>query len=55
MTEEQIERLAERKMDVLDRRYIEREMTEAEYQAAVMELNRWVERQYRTMDRGAVA
>lgn len=53
MTEEQIERLAESKMDRLDRRYIECEMTEAKYQAAVMELNRWVERQYLIMDRSA--
>ncbi|HUY05049.1 MAG TPA: hypothetical protein VMV33_17365 [Rhodocyclaceae bacterium] len=40
MTEEQIERLAERQMDRLDQRLIEGELTQPQYDAAVRQMNR---------------
>lgn len=45
MTEDQIDRAAEDKLDHLNQRYIECEMTDAEYHAAVRDLSRWAEQQ----------
>jgi len=42
MTEEQIERIAERRMDRIDRDYLAGGMTEAEYQRAVDAIDREV-------------
>lgn len=45
MTEEQIERGAERMMDALDRRYLGTAMTEAEYRAEVAAIDAWARQQ----------
>ncbi len=42
MTEDQIERLAERRMDALDREYLAGGLTEAEYQSEVDAIDREV-------------
>lgn len=47
MTEDQIERIAEREMDKLDRLYLKEMISEAEYEAEVAELDRWCRDQYR--------
>ncbi len=47
MTEEEIERVIERKMDALDARFMMRTMTQAEYDAAVRRLNEWTDVKYR--------
>jgi hypothetical protein len=46
MTEEQIERAVERKIDRLDRKFMKSEMTQAEYDAAMREIHEWSEAQY---------
>jgi hypothetical protein len=43
MTEEQIERIAERKMDQLDAKLMNGKLSQAEYDAAVKELSRWLD------------
>jgi hypothetical protein len=43
MTEEQIERIAERKMDQLDAKLLNGKLSQAEYDAAVKELDRWLD------------
>jgi hypothetical protein len=52
MTAEQIELKAERMMDAADRRYMAGQLTEAEYQDLVDQLNDWLEHEYRTMREG---
>jgi hypothetical protein len=42
MTEEQIERIAERKMDRLDARLMSGELSQAQYDAEVKALNQWM-------------
>lgn len=42
LSESDIERTAEARMDRLDRRYMRGLMTAQEYEAAVRELDRWV-------------
>ena len=41
MTETQIEAIAERRMDNLDRQYLAGELTDQEYRAAVRALDEW--------------
>jgi hypothetical protein len=43
MTEEQIERIAECKMDQLDAKLLNGKLSQAEYDAAVKELSRWLD------------
>jgi hypothetical protein len=47
MTEEQIERAVERKMDGLDRRLMRGELTQAEYDREVCALDAWAIAQQR--------
>lgn len=47
MTEDQIERIAERQMDKLDRLFTKGMITEAEYDAEVKELDKWCADEYR--------
>lgn len=47
MSESQVERIAERIMDGLDRRYMRGELTAARYQRRVRALDRWAARQLR--------
>lgn len=42
MTDELIERIAERKMDELDKKYLTTEMSTREYNKAVQEIESWV-------------
>jgi hypothetical protein len=51
MTEEQIERAVERKMDWLDGQYLNSDMTLAEYDAHVARISQWADLQYRAADR----
>jgi hypothetical protein len=55
MTEEQIERAVERQFDALDARFMSTgsSMTQAEYDAAVLAIGDWSDRQYRKMIRAA--
>lgn len=46
LTEEQIERRAEREMDQLDAACMGGAITSAEYEAQVLALDRWAEQQY---------
>lgn len=46
MSEEQIEREAERRMDRLDKHLLQGHLRQAEYDAAVDELDTWCKRQY---------
>lgn len=47
MTEEQIERRAEREMDRLDKQLLSGALTQAEYDEEVRELDRWAREEYR--------
>lgn len=47
MTEAEIETAAARKMDRLDRVYLTSAMTEAQYKAAIAEIDRWAATQRR--------
>ena len=47
MTEDQIERAVERRMDALDRHLMSGELSQAKYDLAVCELDEWAEEQYR--------
>lgn len=47
MTEEQIERMAERDMDKLDNLLMRGVYTQEEYDREVKELDAWVQHQYR--------
>lgn len=46
MTEEQIERRVELATDSIDRRYMNTDMTTAEYEVEMGKLNEWAEQQY---------
>ena len=41
MTEQQIERMVEMRIDALDRTYLNSAMTEADYKAAIREIDQW--------------
>lgn len=47
MTEEQIERIAERKMNRLDKELMNGSITQEEYNQEVRELDQWVNAEYR--------
>jgi hypothetical protein len=47
MTEDQIERAVEAKMDRLDRIYLNSPMTEAQYQAEIRRIDQWAAQQRR--------
>lgn len=49
--EDQIERIAEREMNRLDREYMKGMLSEAKYKAEVAELEKWCREEYR--ERGA--
>lgn len=55
MTEEQIERSVEVKMNAADNALMNGRMTQAEYDAHVKELNRWSENQYRSASKNGFA
>lgn len=46
MTESQIERIAEQKMDQLDRRFLRGELTEEEYSEECHRIERWAHDEY---------
>jgi len=52
LNERQIELHAEIKMDLLDRKYSRGEMAQEEYDAAVIELERWTQKQYNALKAG---
>jgi hypothetical protein len=45
MTEEQIERIVERRMDSLDRQLMNGQLSQADYDILVQELDAWASRQ----------
>lgn len=47
MTEDQIERRAERMMNALDRAYLASGMTEAEYREEIRKIDNWARDEYR--------
>lgn len=47
ITEMQIEREAERMMDALDKRFLNSDMTQKEYELQVEEINYWAKLRYR--------
>lgn len=49
MSEEEIERSVESKMNALDRKFMNTAMTQAEYDAEVRKINEWAENEYRTL------
>lgn len=51
MTEEQIERSVERKINALDARFMTTNMPQAEYDAAIKQIHEWADREYRFRDR----
>lgn len=51
MTEEQIERTVERRMNMLDRRYLAGDIPEAMYEQLVKDLDEWAKSEYRKMGR----
>lgn len=53
MTEEQIERRAEWRMDALDRELIAGRMDQSEYDLAVKRLDVWVQDRHREVSRAA--
>lgn len=56
MTEAQIERAIERKIDSLDRRYLRGDISRAAYDAEMKAIDAWEEAQYRRgKDRGDIA
>lgn len=46
MTEEQIERIVERKVDALDNRFTTGGVTQEEYDAELAAIDKWAEDQY---------
>jgi hypothetical protein len=50
MTEHQIETYVERAFDRLDAEFMDNRITEAQYEARVLELARWASRQYYVKD-----
>lgn len=51
MTEEQLERRAEQRMDSLDRQLIGNTLTQAEYDMEVKRIDTWVARELTRVDR----
>jgi GMP synthase PP-ATPase subunit len=51
MTEEQIERTVERRMDMLDRRYLAGDIPEDMYVKLVEDLDDWAKEEYRKIGR----
>jgi hypothetical protein len=47
MTEEQIERIVEKRTDAIDARYMAGKLTTEEYNAAIADLDAWAERELR--------
>lgn len=47
MTEEQIERIAEREMNRLDKELLNGSITQEEYNQEVRELDHWIKEEYR--------
>jgi hypothetical protein len=47
MTEDQIERAVERKVDSLDARFMAGTMTQSEYDAAMKAISAWADSEYR--------
>lgn len=47
MTEDQIERLAERKMDILDEKFLNGILSEQEYERAIDQLNSYISSLYK--------
>lgn len=45
MTEDQIERVVERRIDAIDKRYLAGEWTEEEYREKIREVDEWAKRQ----------
>ena len=50
MSEDQIERLAERKLDMIDEKYFAGLLTEEEYDRAVEQLNSYVNSLYKNVE-----
>lgn len=50
MTEDQIERAAERKFNALDARLMRGDLRQDEYDAESLRISEWCEKQYRIMD-----
>jgi hypothetical protein len=48
-TEQQIEVVAERRMDVLDRAFMRGDLTEREYNLCIAELESWADDEYRKL------
>ena len=46
MTEEQIERIVERKFDDLDTRFLGTDMTQAEYDIETNKIRQWADKEY---------
>ena len=46
MSEDQIERAVERRVDAIDARFMRGEMTQAEYNAAMREVDAWADAQH---------
>jgi len=53
VTEEQIERHAELRMDALDRAYLNGGMTEADYSEGIRAIDNWCRGEYRAIGKGA--
>lgn len=49
MTEDKIERIADRQMDALDRELLSGTITQEEYDDAVKDLNEWVKEEFRLL------
>lgn len=45
MTEDQIERVVERRIDAIDKRYLAGELTEEDYREKIREVDEWAKRQ----------
>lgn len=54
MTEEQIERRVESRMDSLDARLMSGRLSQAEYDAETRKLSRWADEQYKRVSESAV-
>jgi len=50
MTEDQIERTVERKFNSLDAKFMAGAMTQAEYDLAASEINKWADKEYEIAD-----
>jgi len=53
MSEDQIERRAELRMDALDRAYLNSGMTEAEYREGIRAIDNWCRGEYRAIGKGS--